>query len=73
MDLLNSLTFSRKIKNMTGNNLIGFVGVGRMGKNMALRLKDQGYTIAALQDSNSKEANSLAQEISCDLKQYLSP
>ena len=52
---------------MTGNSRIGFVGVGRMGKNMALRLKDKGYTISALHDNNSKEANSLAQEISCEV------
>ena len=52
---------------MIGNSRIGFVGVGRMGKNMALRLKDKGYTISALHDNNSKEANSLAQEISCEV------
>ena len=51
---------------MTGTSRIGFVGVGRMGKNMARRLNDRGYTISAIHDSNSKEANSLAQEISCE-------
>ena len=52
---------------MIGNSRIGFVGVGRMGKNMALRLKDKGYTISALHDSNSEEASSLAREISCEV------
>ncbi len=42
---------------MTENSRIGFVGVGRMGKNMALRLKDKGRTISALHDSNPEEAN----------------
>ena len=42
---------------MIGNSRIGFVGVGRMGKNMALRLKDKGYTITAHQDIKSKEPN----------------
>jgi len=51
---------------MTGNSRIGFVGVGRMGKNMALRLKDKGYTISALHDSNSEENSSLARKISCE-------
>ena len=49
---------------MTENSRIGFVGVGRMGKNMARRLKDRGYTISALYDSNAAEAKSLAQELS---------
>ena len=29
---------------------IGFVGVGRMGANMARRLHDQGHRITAVQD-----------------------
>ena len=37
-----------------------------MGKNMARRLNNRGYTISAIHDSNSKETNSLAQEISCE-------
>ena len=51
---------------MTGTSRIGFVGVGRMGKNMARRLKDRGYTISAIHDSNSKETSSLVQEIPCE-------
>ncbi len=51
---------------MTGNDRVGFVGVGRMGANMARRLKGEGYTITAVQDHNSAGAESLAQELSCE-------
>ena len=44
---------------------IGFVGVGRMGANMARRLKDCGYEIAAVQDVNAAVAQQLAQELGC--------
>src|SRR5579859_7974676 len=42
---------------------IGFVGVGRMGSNMARRLKDCGYEITALYDANMQIAQALAQEL----------
>jgi len=42
---------------------IGFVGIGRMGSNMARRLKDCGYEIAAVYDTNTQTAQSLAQEL----------
>jgi 3-hydroxyisobutyrate dehydrogenase len=42
---------------------IGFVGVGRMGANMARRLKDCGYEITALYDTNPAAANDLAKEL----------
>lgn len=42
---------------------IGFVGVGRMGSNMARRLKDCGYEIAAVYDANLEAAQALAQEL----------
>jgi 3-hydroxyisobutyrate dehydrogenase len=42
---------------------IGFVGVGRMGANMARRLKESGYEIGAVYDVNSAAAQSLAQEL----------
>ena len=35
---------------------IGFVGVGRMGANMARRLKDVGYNIAAVFDVRKQAA-----------------
>lgn len=46
---------------------IGFVGVGRMGANMARCLKDKGYAITAVQDPHAQVANSLAQELSCEV------
>jgi 3-hydroxyisobutyrate dehydrogenase len=42
---------------------IGFVGVGRMGSNMARRLKESGFEIAAVYDINTAAAQSLAQEL----------
>src|SRR6266540_6795328 len=52
---------------------IGFVGVGRMGSNMARRLKESAHPISAVYDVNAAAAQSLAQELGCeacaDLKQ----
>lgn len=45
---------------------IGFVGVGRMGSNMARRLKDAGYTIAVVYDANPAVAEALASELGCE-------
>lgn len=42
---------------------IAFVGVGRMGANMARRLKDCGYTITAIYDPNRAAAAALAKEL----------
>jgi 3-hydroxyisobutyrate dehydrogenase len=42
---------------------IGFAGVGRMGANMARRLKDCGFSITAVYDVNSTAAQSVAQEL----------
>jgi 3-hydroxyisobutyrate dehydrogenase len=42
---------------------IGFVGVGRMGANMARRLKDRGYHVTTLYDVNRTAATSLATEL----------
>ena len=42
---------------------IGFVGVGRMGANMARRLKDSGFGISAVYDVNTAAAQALAQEL----------
>ena len=42
---------------------IAFVGVGRMGANMARRLKDCGYPVTAVYDVHAPSAASLAQEI----------
>jgi 3-hydroxyisobutyrate dehydrogenase len=45
---------------------IGFVGVGRMGANMARRLKDVGYTIAAVYDARADVAKELANELGAE-------
>ena len=42
---------------------IGFVGVGRMGANMARRLRDVGYTVGAVYDVDHARARELAAEI----------
>ena len=44
---------------------IGFVGVGRMGANMARRLRDSGYTIATVYDRHKPTADALATELGC--------
>ena len=44
---------------------IGFVGVGRMGANMARNLKDKGYSISCVHDVNKDAANSLAEALRC--------
>src|ERR1041384_7686541 len=45
---------------------IGFVGVGRMGANMARRLKDQGYTVSAVYDTRGKVAKEIAAELGAE-------
>lgn len=50
---------------------VGFVGVGRMGANMARRLKDSGYEISAVYDLNMSAAQALAQELGCPAAQRL--
>ena len=42
---------------------IGFVGLGRMGANMARRLKDEGFNVSVVFDIQKKVANALAKEI----------
>src|SRR6266481_6205018 len=44
---------------------IGVVGVGRMGANMARRLKDRNFHVTAVYDTNRKVATDLAGEIGC--------
>ena len=50
---------------------IGFVGVGRMGSNMARRLKESGYEITAVYDVNTAGAQALAQELGCQAPEQL--
>ncbi len=44
---------------------IGVVGVGRMGANMARRLKSQGYQIGAVYDVRAESAAAVATELGC--------
>jgi len=44
---------------------IGFVGVGRMGANMARNLKDNGFNVSVVSDANTRAANALAIELGC--------
>lgn len=48
------------------NQRIGFVGVGRMGANMARRLKDVGYAVTVVYDSHAPLAEALAQELGAE-------
>jgi 3-hydroxyisobutyrate dehydrogenase len=45
---------------------IGFVGVGRMGANMARRLKDSGYPITAVYDTRAEAAKAVAAELQAE-------
>ncbi len=44
---------------------IGFVGVGRMGANMARHLNDEGFTVSAVYDVQRDIAEALASELDC--------
>ena len=50
---------------------IGFVGVGRMGANMARHLHDEGYTVSAVYDVQRESAESLADELECESAESL--
>ncbi len=53
-----------KVKNKRpSNKRIGFVGVGRMGANMARHLKDLNYRVTAIYDVNRDAATALAEEL----------
>ncbi|HEV2455357.1 MAG TPA: NAD(P)-dependent oxidoreductase [Verrucomicrobiae bacterium] len=45
---------------------IGMVGVGRMGANMARRMKEAGYPVAAVYDVRNDAAQSLAAELGAE-------
>ena len=51
---------------------IGFVGIGRMGANMARHLKDRQFQITAVYDINRAKATSVAAEVGCAASQDLS-
>ena len=45
----------------TGLPVVGVVGVGRMGANMALRLRDAGYRVGAVYDVRAESARAAAE------------
>ena len=47
------------------SHAIGFVGVGRMGANMARRLQETGFVVSAVFDVNREAAESLGAELNC--------
>jgi len=57
---------STSIPPLPENPSIAFVGVGRMGANMARRLQSQGFRIAAVHDVHRPGAEALAAELGCD-------
>jgi 3-hydroxyisobutyrate dehydrogenase len=44
---------------------VAFIGVGKMGANMARRLKDCGFSVTAVLDVNTQAAADLAAELGC--------
>ena len=57
---------TQTFKNMsTKEKSIGFVGVGRMGGNMARNLKDKGYRVSCVSDIATDTAAALAEELGC--------
>jgi len=51
---------------MSEQQRVGFVGVGRMGANMARRLKDVGYPVVAVYDVRRESAQQLAVELGAE-------
>ena len=60
----NNQTSAQKGKAMAER--IGFVGVGRMGANMARRLKESGFPVTAVYDVRAESATTLAKEIGAE-------
>jgi 3-hydroxyisobutyrate dehydrogenase len=54
------------------NMNIGFVGVGRMGANMARRLKDRGFHVTVVYDANRSATTALASELGAEASHTLS-
>jgi 3-hydroxyisobutyrate dehydrogenase len=50
---------------------IAFIGIGRMGANMARRLKEEGFPVTAIYDANRTAATELAQELGSFASQSL--
>ncbi|MEO0413987.1 MAG: NAD(P)-dependent oxidoreductase [Verrucomicrobiota bacterium] len=56
-------TTKKKSARRPSSKKIAFVGVGRMGANMARHLKDLNYNVTAVYDVNREAASALADEI----------
>lgn len=56
---------------MSKKPAIGFVGVGRMGANMARHLKEKGYSVAAIFDIDRDLAKKVAQEVGAEATEEL--
>jgi 3-hydroxyisobutyrate dehydrogenase len=50
---------------------IGVVGVGRMGANMARRLKEKGFSIVAVYDTRADVAQAVAKEVGAEATEHL--
>ena len=48
---------------LPADKTVGFVGVGRMGANMARRLAERGYEVTAVYDTHAPAADALAAEL----------
>lgn len=57
---------------MSKKTTVGFVGVGRMGANMARRLKDKGYPVTAIFDIDREAALKVARELGAEACDELS-
>jgi 3-hydroxyisobutyrate dehydrogenase len=56
---------------MNQNKNIGVVGVGRMGSNMARRLKEQGFNVTVVYDIREESAQTVAKELGAEATQSL--
>ena len=66
MELESSMRATKLFGGMNLKDMrIGVVGVGRMGANMARRLKDCGYQVTVVQDVAADLAKKLADELGC--------
>ena len=59
-------TKSNRKNTIVMSEKIGFVGVGRMGANMARRLKEVGYPITAVYDARPESAAEIAKELGAE-------
>lgn len=46
---------------------IALIGLGRMGANMARRLRDEGYAVTAIYDVDPEKSKTLAAELNCSV------